>query len=136
MLPGACYLPEGNEGGKSVHPSRSPSNHARIGYNIFVLEALPNESASRHAPWQAFEVFVNKEIGKTTTAELLSNFCDNLLKKSGERCVRPFVTRPVVISELCDLNLGSLSCLPFIAHSAFVSWWTTTEHSPIAHQAE
>lgn len=33
----------------------------------------------------AFEVFVNKEIGKTTTAELLSNFCDNLLKKSGER---------------------------------------------------
>jgi len=34
---------------------------------------------------EAFEVFVNKEIGKTTTAELLSNFCDNLLKKSGER---------------------------------------------------
>mmetsp|Transcript_19398 Transcript_19398/g.41007 ORF Transcript_19398/g.41007 Transcript_19398/m.41007 type:complete len:752 (+) Transcript_19398:221-2476(+) len=34
---------------------------------------------------EAFEVFVNKEIGKTSTAELLSNFCDNLLKKSGER---------------------------------------------------
>jgi len=34
---------------------------------------------------EAFEVFVNKDIGKTTTAELLSNFCDNLLKKSGER---------------------------------------------------
>mmetsp|Transcript_22229 Transcript_22229/g.71840 ORF Transcript_22229/g.71840 Transcript_22229/m.71840 type:complete len:749 (-) Transcript_22229:395-2641(-) len=34
---------------------------------------------------EAFEVFVNKDIGKTATAELLSNFCDNLLKKSGER---------------------------------------------------
>ena len=32
---------------------------------------------------EAFEVFVNKDIGKTSTAELLSNFCDNLLKKSG-----------------------------------------------------
>jgi len=34
---------------------------------------------------EAFEVFVNKDIGKTSTAELLSNFCNNLLKKSGER---------------------------------------------------
>jgi len=34
---------------------------------------------------EAFEHFVNKDIGKTSTAELLSNFCDNLLKKSGER---------------------------------------------------
>jgi len=34
---------------------------------------------------EAFEVFVNKDIGKNSTAELLSNFCDNLLKKSGER---------------------------------------------------
>ena len=34
---------------------------------------------------EAFEVFVNKDIGKTSTAELLSQFCDNLLKKSGER---------------------------------------------------
>jgi len=34
---------------------------------------------------EAFEVFVNKDIGKTSCAELLSNFCDNLLKKSGER---------------------------------------------------
>jgi len=34
---------------------------------------------------EAFEIFINKDIGKTSTAELLSNFCDNLLKKSGER---------------------------------------------------
>ena len=34
---------------------------------------------------EGFEVFVNKDIGKSATAELLSNFCDNLLKKSGER---------------------------------------------------
>ncbi|EOD33762.1 hypothetical protein EMIHUDRAFT_229261 [Emiliania huxleyi CCMP1516] len=34
---------------------------------------------------EAFEEFVNKDIGKSATAELLSNFCDNLLKKSGER---------------------------------------------------
>ena len=34
---------------------------------------------------EAFEEFVNKGIGKSATAELLSNFCDNLLKRSGER---------------------------------------------------
>jgi cullin 1 len=34
---------------------------------------------------EAFEVFVNKDVRKSTTAELLSNFCDGLLKKSGER---------------------------------------------------
>ncbi|EOD24949.1 hypothetical protein EMIHUDRAFT_254675 [Emiliania huxleyi CCMP1516] len=32
---------------------------------------------------EAFEEFVNKDIGKSATAELLSNFCDNLLKNSG-----------------------------------------------------
>ena len=32
---------------------------------------------------EAFEEFVNKDIGKSATAQLLSNFCDNLLKNSG-----------------------------------------------------
>ncbi|EOD38071.1 hypothetical protein EMIHUDRAFT_448976 [Emiliania huxleyi CCMP1516] len=33
---------------------------------------------------EAFEVFVNKDIGMSATAELLSTFCDNLLKNAAE----------------------------------------------------
>jgi hypothetical protein len=34
---------------------------------------------------QAFEVFVNKEIGNCSTAELLSTFCDNIMKTGGDK---------------------------------------------------
>ena len=34
---------------------------------------------------EAFEVFVNKDIGNTTTAELLSTFCDNIMKTGGDK---------------------------------------------------
>ncbi|EKX36222.1 hypothetical protein GUITHDRAFT_158687 [Guillardia theta CCMP2712] len=34
---------------------------------------------------EAFEVFVNKDIGSTTTAELLSSFCDNIMKTGGDK---------------------------------------------------
>ena len=32
---------------------------------------------------EAFEVFCNKGVAGSTSAELLSTFCDNLLKKGG-----------------------------------------------------
>jgi hypothetical protein len=34
---------------------------------------------------KAFEVFVNKEIGNCSTAELLSTFCDNIMKTGGDK---------------------------------------------------
>ena len=34
---------------------------------------------------EAFEVFVNKDIGNSTTAELLSTFCDNIMKTGGDK---------------------------------------------------
>jgi len=34
---------------------------------------------------EAFEVFVNKEIGNCSTAELLSTFCDNIMKTGGDK---------------------------------------------------
>lgn len=54
-------------------------------YKDLVTTCFSGNSIFHKAMKEAFEVFVNKDIGKTTTAELISNFCDNLLKKSGER---------------------------------------------------
>mmetsp|Transcript_181 Transcript_181/g.578 ORF Transcript_181/g.578 Transcript_181/m.578 type:complete len:753 (+) Transcript_181:64-2322(+) len=34
---------------------------------------------------EAFEVFVNKDVGQATTAELLSSFCDSLMKTGGDK---------------------------------------------------
>ena len=34
---------------------------------------------------QAFECFVNKDVGKYTNAEMMSTFCDRILKTGGEK---------------------------------------------------
>jgi len=54
-------------------------------YQELVKECFGQNAIFQKAMKEAFEMFVNKDIHKMTTAEMLSNFCDNLLKKSGER---------------------------------------------------
>lgn len=54
-------------------------------YQELVRECFGQNAIFQKAMKEAFEIFVNKDIHKMTTAEMLSNFCDNLLKKSGER---------------------------------------------------
>jgi len=54
-------------------------------YQELVKECFGQNTIFQKAMKEAFEQFVNKDIHKVTTAEMLSNFCDNLLKKSGER---------------------------------------------------
>eukprot|EP00850_Spirogloea_muscicola_P018689 SM000174S03344 [mRNA] locus=s174:178867:184366:+ [translate_table: standard] len=49
----------------------------------YVNDCFLNHSLFHKALKEAFEVFCNKAIGGSTSAELLANFCDNLLKKGG-----------------------------------------------------
>lgn len=54
-------------------------------YQDLVKECFGQNAIFQKAMKEAFELFVNKDIQKVQTAEMLSNFCDHLLKKSGER---------------------------------------------------
>ncbi|KAK3248376.1 Cullin-1 [Cymbomonas tetramitiformis] len=52
-------------------------------YLQYVTECFLNSSLFHKAVKEAFEVFCNKAIAGSTSAELLASFCDNLLKKGG-----------------------------------------------------
>ncbi|EFJ25647.1 hypothetical protein SELMODRAFT_173394 [Selaginella moellendorffii] len=52
-------------------------------YLQYVSECFVNHSLFHKALKEAFEVFCNKGVGGSTSAELLATFCDNLLKKGG-----------------------------------------------------
>ena len=52
-------------------------------YMQYVSDCFANSSLFHKALKEAFEAFCNKNVGNTTSAELLANFCDNLLKKVG-----------------------------------------------------
>ena len=65
---------------------------------------------------QAFEVFVNKDIGTCSTAELLSTFCDNIMKTGGDKIegeIDTLLDKIVMLfSYLSDkVSRGSLPCL-------------------------
>ena len=45
--------------------------------------SFPNHKCNFQALKEAFEVFCNKGVAGSSSAELLATFCDNLLKKSG-----------------------------------------------------
>ncbi|CAJ1352614.1 unnamed protein product [Effrenium voratum] len=50
-----------------------------------VHECFSQDSLFQKSLKEAFEVFVNRDIGKFSFAALMSSFCDRILKKSGER---------------------------------------------------
>lgn len=53
-------------------------------YMLYVSECFANSSLFHKALKEAFEAFCNKSVAQNhTSAELLANFCDNLLKKVG-----------------------------------------------------
>ncbi|KAJ7542036.1 hypothetical protein O6H91_10G087000 [Diphasiastrum complanatum] len=52
-------------------------------YLQYVNECFANHSLFHKALKEAFEVFCNKGVAGSTSAELLATFCDNLLKKGG-----------------------------------------------------
>ncbi|KAK9809634.1 hypothetical protein WJX73_009175 [Symbiochloris irregularis] len=52
-------------------------------YMQYVTECFSNSSIFHKALKEAFEQFCNKQVGGTSSAELMASFCDNLLKKGG-----------------------------------------------------
>jgi len=52
-------------------------------YLLYVAECFNSDSLFHRALKEAFEVFCNKGVAGSTSAELLATFCDNLLKKGG-----------------------------------------------------
>ncbi|XP_013586607.1 PREDICTED: cullin-1-like isoform X2 [Brassica oleracea var. oleracea] len=53
-------------------------------YMVYVLDCFKNHTFFHKALKEAFKVFCNKKVGGSSSAELLANFCDSLLKKSGK----------------------------------------------------
>merc|ERR1712137_1200359 len=75
-----------------------------------VQECFSQDSLFQKSLKEAFEVFVNRDIGKYSFAALMSYFCDRILKKSGERLsdaeVERFLEKMVeLFSFLCDKDL-------------------------------
>ncbi|WZZ19890.1 hypothetical protein YC2023_121277 [Brassica napus] len=56
--------------------------HAK--YMVYVTDCFKNHTLFHKALKEAFEIFCNKKVGGSSSAELLATFCDNLFKKSGK----------------------------------------------------
>lgn len=54
-------------------------------YRDLVENEFAGHSLFQRAMKNAFEVFVNKDVGKHTNADLISSFCDRILKTGGEK---------------------------------------------------
>ncbi|DBA74791.1 TPA: Cullin-1 [Trebouxia sp. C0005] len=52
-------------------------------YMLYVSDCFANSSLFHKALKEAFEFFCNKNVAGSSTAELMANFCDNLLRKGG-----------------------------------------------------
>ena len=50
-------------------------------YMLYVGDSFANSSLFHKALKEAFEFFCNKNVAGSSTAELMANFCDNLLRK-------------------------------------------------------
>nr|XP_043640334.1 cullin-1-like [Erigeron canadensis] len=50
---------------------------------VYVVDCFANQTLFHKALKEAFEIFCNKSISGSSSAELLANFCDNILKKGG-----------------------------------------------------
>mmetsp|Transcript_20177 Transcript_20177/g.47032 ORF Transcript_20177/g.47032 Transcript_20177/m.47032 type:complete len:754 (+) Transcript_20177:60-2321(+) len=75
-----------------------------------VNECFSQDSLFQKSLKEAFEFFINRDIGKYSFAELMSSFCDRILKKSGERLsddqVEVLLTKMVeLFSFLSDKDL-------------------------------
>jgi len=75
-----------------------------------VGECFSQDSLFQKSLKEAFEVFINRDIGKYSFAALMSSFCDRILKKSGERLsddqVEQLLTKMVeLFSFLSDKDL-------------------------------
>lgn len=72
-------------------------------YMLYVGGCFANSSLFHKALKEAFEFFCNKNVAGSSTAELMANFCDNLLRK------------------VCNAACSLFSCLHLNYHSPLCS---------------
>ncbi len=89
---------------------------------------------------QAFEVFVNKEIGNCSTAELLSTFCDNIMKTGGDKIegeIDTLLDKIVMLFSYLSDKVGVLHKLPLLSMLLVVLWCliVNSEVYPYIHTA-
>merc|ERR1719261_2013608 len=65
------------------------------------MECFSQDSLFQKSLKEAFEVFINRDIGKYSFAALMSSFCDRILKKSGERLTDDAVE--VLLTKMVEL---------------------------------
>jgi cullin 1 len=59
--------------------------HMHAKFNAVVVQQFNSNPLFQKAMKDAFEVFVNRDVGKHTNAEMLASYCDGFLKTGGER---------------------------------------------------
>jgi len=100
--------PRGDEGGGAEQAFMKSIIELHDKYLSLVADCFGNNLMFHNALKEAFEVFCNKSVGNSTFAELLSTFCDNLLKKgsseklsdeSVEECLEKVVKLLAYISD-------------------------------------
>merc|ERR1719224_154911 len=70
-------------------------------FKSIVQECFSQDSLFQKSLKEAFEIFINRDIGKYSFAALMSAFCDRILKKSGERLSDDQVEN--LLSKMVDL---------------------------------
>jgi hypothetical protein len=75
-------------------------------YLAYVSTCFANSSLFHKALKEAFEGFCNKNVAGSTSAELMANFCDNLLKKV--QCLINFLLN---LAAACCMGLGANDCV-------------------------
>lgn len=82
-------------------------------YNIFQLDV-------QQALKEAFEIFCNKTVAGSSSAELLATFCDNILKKGGseklsdeaiEETLEKVLYLMVMVIKFCIIGFALLNLL-------------------------
>uniref|UniRef100_A0A0A9D806 Cullin N-terminal domain-containing protein n=1 Tax=Arundo donax TaxID=35708 RepID=A0A0A9D806_ARUDO len=66
-------------------------------YVAYVAEYFQGHTLFHKALDEAFEVFCNKGVSGSSSAELLATFCDNILKKGGSVAVKSLATKQLKI---------------------------------------
>ncbi len=80
-------------------------------YMLYVSDCFANSSLFHKALKEAFEFFCNKNVAGSSTAELMANFCDNLLRKVGATFLMPVDRTASLHSTRLKMTLATMRIL-------------------------
>ena len=91
-------------------------------YMLYVGDCFANSSLFHKALKEAFEFFCNKNVAGSSTAELMANFCDNLLRK-----VCAMAVTVLVMGTMCDQQLSCCTNRCYGAQMTCLLWHTEAD---------